>query len=180
VSQRRAGDLRSAADRHDLLAGYGVLAASAGVALGVVALVVHHGRDRPFEVVLLIAGALAVAFGWQTLLRSVPAAPALATPAIPQPFDAPPSLRRIENAVAFASSRAVDAHMLLRPILRDIASERLSAHTVDLDSDARSAIMLGPTAWALLRPDLPEPDDWHALGLDPAALEKVVEALERL
>jgi hypothetical protein len=171
---------RSAADRHELLAGYGVLAVSAGIALGVIALLVQQGRDRPFEVVLLIAGALAVAFGWQTLLRTVPVAAPLAVEVPPRQLEPPPSQRRVENVVSFACSRAVDAHMLLRPILRDIAAERLSAHAVDLDNDARASVMLGPWAWALLRHDLPEPEDWHAPGLDPAALVRVVEALERL
>jgi hypothetical protein len=171
---------RPLADRHEILAGYAVLAVVAGVVLGVIALLVQQGRDRPFEVVLLAAGALAVAFGWQMLQRIVPLAAPLASRVTPQATDAPPSLRRVENGVAFSCSRAVDAHMLLRPILRDVAAQRLSTHGVDLDSDARAQVMLGPWAWALLRPGLHEPGDWHAPGLDPAALEHIVEALERL
>jgi hypothetical protein len=65
-------------------------------------------------------------------------------------------------------------------MLREVARERLSAHGVDLDSDARAPVMLGPWAWALLRADAPEPEDRRAPGLDPAALARVVEALERL
>ncbi len=173
-------DDRGFADRNEMLAGYTVLAICVGIVLAVVALVVQQGRDRPFEVVLLVGGTLAVAFGWQLLLRAVPLAPPLAA-ARPLPAAEPPgSLRRAEDAVAFSVSRAVDAHMVLRPLLRDVAAQRLSAHGVDLDTDARAPVMLGPWAWALLRPDLPEPGDWYAPGLDPAALDRIVEALERL
>jgi hypothetical protein len=168
------------ATRREVLAAYLVLAVVAGVGLGGVALVVQRGRDRPFDAVLLVAGALAVAFGWQLLQRTLPAAEPLAGREDVRAGEPPPSLHRVENAVAFACSRAVDAHMLLRPVLRDIAAQRLSAHGVDLDSDARAPLMLGPLAWALLRPDAREPSDWSAPGLDPAALERVVEALERL
>jgi hypothetical protein len=176
----RTDDTRSGADRHDLLAGYAVLAIGAGIAMGVVALVVSRGRDRPFDFVLVGAGALAVAFGWQSLQRSLPVAAPLGEKRPAAELEPPPSLGRVENAVAFGCSRAVDAHMLLRPILRDAAAQRLSARGVDLDRDPRAAALLGPWAWALLRPDLREPEDWHAPGLDPAALEKVVEALEHL
>lgn len=168
------------ADRYAMLAGYSVLAVVAGIALGTVALLVQTGRDRPFEGVLLVAGALAAGFGWQMLQARVPRASPLERPPVASATAPPASLRRVENAVAFSCSRAVDAYMLLRPTLRDIAVQRLSAHAVDLDSDARAPVMLGPWAWALLRPDLPEPGDWYAPGLDPAAVEKVVEALERL
>lgn len=180
MSAPRAGDRSGFADRHDMLAGYAVLAACAGVGLGVVALIVQQGRDRPFDVVLLIAGALAVAFGWQLLLRTVPPAPPLAPRRDTPPAEPPPSLRRTENAVAFSVSRAVDAYMLLRPTLREVAAQRLSAYGVDLDGDARAPVMLGGWAWALLRPDMHEPGDWYAPGLDPAALERIVEALEGL
>jgi hypothetical protein len=163
-----------------MLVGYAVLAAMAGVVLGMVALLVRQGRNQPFDDVLLVAGALAVGFGWQVLVHRVPLAAPLAPARRPGEVEAPSSLRRMENTVAFACSRAVDAHMLLRPALRDIAAQRLSAHGIDLDGDARAPLMLGPYAWALLRPDAPEPADWHGPGLDPAALEKVVEALERL
>jgi hypothetical protein len=167
-------------ERSELVAGYAVMAAVAGVALGVLALLIRGDRDRPFEAVLLLAGALAVGFGWAMLQRTLPAAPPLAARRSELPAEPPPSLHRIENAVAFACSRAVDAHMLLRPVLRDVAAQRLSAYGVDLDRDARAPVMLGSWAWTLLRPDLPEPADWHAPGLDPAALARVVEALERL
>ena len=178
MSVRR--DDTTLADRHELLAGYATLAVVAGVVIGVIALLVHSGRDRPFDVVLLISGGLAVAFGWQMLRRALPPAGALAARASLGESEPPPSLRRTENAVAFSCSRAVDAYMLLRPMLREVAAQRLSAHGVDLDSDARAPVMLGPWAWALLRPDLAEPGDWHAPGLEPAALGRIVEALERL
>jgi len=176
----QAHDDRTLADRHDMLAGYGTLAVVAGIALGVIALLVQQGRDRPFDVVLLVVGALAVGFGWQTLRRTLPPAPPLAPARAVPPVEPPQSLHRAETAVSFACSRAVDAHMLLRPMLRDIAAQRLSAHGVDLDTDARAPVMLGPWAWALVRPDLPEPSDWQAPGLDRAALDRIVEALERL
>jgi len=173
-------DRNPAGDGREMLAGYAVLAVCAGVVLGAVALVVQSGRDRPFDAVLLLAGALAVAFGWQMLLRATPAAPPLAPRTAPANSESPPTLLRAENAVAFSVSRAVDAYMLLRPMLREVAAERLSGYGVDLDTDARAPVMLGPWAWALLRPDLPEPDDWYMPGLHTGALQNIVEALERL
>ena len=173
-------DDRSFADRHDMLTGYLALIVVAGVFLGGIALLIRQGRDRPFDGVLLVAGALAVGFGLQMLQRAVPVAEPLQRTPAAAPAEPPPSLRRMENSVAFGCSRAVDAYMLVRPALRDVAAQRLSAHAVDLDSDARAQVMMGPWAWALLRPDLPEPGDWYAPGLDPAALDRVVEALERL
>jgi hypothetical protein len=163
-----------------MLAGYTILVVVTGIALGTVALVVQQGRDRPFEGVLLVAGALAAGFGWQLLQAAVPRAEPLQRRVAATPTEPPPSLRRVENSVAFSCSRAVDAYMLLRPVLRDIAAQRLSAQGVDLDTDARAPAIIGPWAWGLARPDLPEPGDWHAPGLDPRALEHVVEALERL
>ena len=173
-------DDRSFADRHDMLAGYAALIVLAGIAMGVIALLIQQGRDHPFEGVLLVAGAMAVGFGVQMLQRAVPVAGPLQNDPAPPPSEPPPSLHRLENSVAFGCSRAVDAYMLLRPALRDIAAQRLAAHAVDLDGDARARVMMGAWAWALLRPDLPEPGDWYAPGLDPAALDRVVEALERL
>jgi len=173
-------DDRSFADRHDMLAGYLALIVVAGIAMGVIALLIQQGRDHPFEGVLLVAGGLATGFGLQMLQRAVPVAESLEVHPVPPPAEPPSSLRRLENSVAFGCSRAVDAYMLVRPALRDIAAQRLSAYAVDLDGDARAQVMMGPWAWALLRPDLPEPGDWYAPGLDPAALDRVVEALERL
>jgi hypothetical protein len=178
VSRRAAGE--SAADRHELLVAYASLAALAGVALGVIALVVQRGRDAPFEVVLLAVGALALGFGRQALQRAVPPAAPLQPPRALATAARPSSLERTENVVAFACGRAVDAHMLLRPLLRRIAADRLAAQGVDLDHDARAPVMLGPWAWALLRPDAAEPVDRRAPGLDPVALTRIVEALEAL
>jgi hypothetical protein len=166
--------------RHELFAGYAVLTLVAGVVLGVVALVLRGEQDAPFDAVLLAVGGLSVAFGLQMLYRALPIAPPLSQRGKAPAVEAPQSLHRIENAVSFGCSRAVDAHMLVRPVLREIALQRLSAHGVDLDTDARAQVMLGPWAWGLLRPDLPEPADWHAPGLDPAALQRIVEALEAL
>ena len=176
----QARDRRSPLERHELLVGYAILAGMAGIAVGVVVALVQGTRNAPIDAALLSVGALAIAFGWQALANAAPMAPPLVPPAAATPVERPPSLQRVENAVAFGCGRAVDAHALLRPILRDIAVQRLSAYGVDLDTDARAPVMLGPWAWALLRPDLAEPSDRQGPGLDPAALERIVEALERL
>jgi hypothetical protein len=40
--------------------------------------------------------------------------------------------------------------------------------------------LLGPDLWELLRPDRPAPDDRTAAGISLAAVERMVDDLERL
>lgn len=93
----------------------------------------------------------------------------------------PDDLRRLEQALWFASAREADLHARLRPVLREIAELRLAGHGIALDGDeavARAA--LGPQLWEVVRRDRPVPRDPAAPGLSPAALHALVDRLEAI
>jgi hypothetical protein len=93
-----------------------------------------------------------------------------------------PDLAAIDRLLALAVSSAEDEHLRLRPLVLDIARQRLADYTgVRFDSapDAAAAV-LGPETWDLVRPDRPRPDDRRARGMSPARLRAVVESLERI
>jgi hypothetical protein len=93
----------------------------------------------------------------------------------------PSGLVAMERRVGLAVGSAGEAHERLRPLLREIARGRLAAAGVDLDRRPDAAReMLGPEAWSLVRDDVAAPADRHAHGVDPAALEAAVSALERI
>ena len=84
--------------------------------------------------------------------------------------------------VSMAVSSAEDEFVRLRPLVRDIARQRLADHTgvrLETAPDAAAALV-GPEVWELLRPDRQRPADQHARGIQPARLRAVVEALERI
>jgi hypothetical protein len=90
-------------------------------------------------------------------------------------------LARLEREVSMSRQTAFDAHYRLRPILREIARYRLARRGVDLDAPGGSAErLLGPEAWALVRPDLPRPLDHMAPGVPLEVVERTIAALERV
>jgi hypothetical protein len=93
----------------------------------------------------------------------------------------PPELERLERQVALAATTAFDVHYRLRPIVREIATQRLWArHAVDLEADTdRAELLLGAEVWGLARPDRPPPSDPFARGLGLQGIETVITELER-
>jgi hypothetical protein len=91
-------------------------------------------------------------------------------------------LERLEREVALGRQNAWDLHMRLRPTLRETAAGLLAARCgVDLEREPmRAADALGTDAWELLRPDHAPPQHRHAPGVDAAALDSTISALERL
>ena len=93
-----------------------------------------------------------------------------------------PDLAAVDRLLALSVSSAEDEYLRLRPLVLDIARQRLADHTgvrIDTAPDAAAAA-LGPEVWALVRPDRPRPDDRRARGIAPAHLRAVVESLERI
>jgi hypothetical protein len=93
-----------------------------------------------------------------------------------------PELERTERAVLLSASTAFDAHYRLRPILREIAAQRLATRrglSLDHDVDA-SRLVVGEPAWELVRPDREPPHVRHGPGVGAAELSKVVSSLERI
>ncbi len=92
-----------------------------------------------------------------------------------------PELESLERELDMSIESAFDTHYRLRPILREIAAGRLGRRGVELDRPGSSAAeLLGPDAWALVRPDSQRPADHHAPGAGLAEIERAVDALEAL
>jgi hypothetical protein len=91
-----------------------------------------------------------------------------------------PARTAIDALVLGATERSGQFHHRLRPVLRDVAGERLQArHGLTIDDD-RAADVLGPIAWDHLRRDRPAPDDRRSAGLDEATLRSIFDAVEAL
>jgi hypothetical protein len=88
-----------------------------------------------------------------------------------------------EAMLAAGEDRAGQFHQRLRPVLQRIADERLQArHGMTLGGVEPGDLepILGPTAYDLLRPDRPRPDDRRAPGPSAADLAATLDAVEAL
>ena len=96
--------------------------------------------------------------------------------------DAPAMLARLEQEVVLGAAGSFDLHHHLRPRIRTIAAELLTARRrVSLDGDQTAArALLGEDAWELVRKDRPPPEDRLARGIAPDMLDRVVTSLEGL
>jgi hypothetical protein len=163
--------------------GAGVVFATA-VLMALVA-VVPSRRTLFVGIYLLVLAASAVG----TLVGSFrPLAPA---PWMRSPFERDPEtpeppapiaeLERIDRLVVLGAANEFDLHYRLRPLLRQLAADRLhSRHGVDLDrAPHRAEPLLGDELWALVRPDR-EVGRRTAPGVDAARLADHVDRLERL
>jgi len=94
----------------------------------------------------------------------------------------PEDLRRLEQALYFATVREADLHARVRPVLREVAELRLAARQgISLDGDPAAAVRerLGPDLWELVRARaVRPPDDPTAPGASPAALRAMLDRLE--
>ena len=91
-------------------------------------------------------------------------------------------LATVERLLSLSVSSADDEHARLRPLVTDLARQRLADHTgVRLDGDPEAAAAaVGPEVWELVRPDRPVAPDRRARGIPVARLRRVVESLERI
>jgi hypothetical protein len=91
-------------------------------------------------------------------------------------------LEKLEREVSMASSTAFDLHFRLRPRVQLIARQLLASRRgVDLAAQPDAARrLLGEETWSLVRPDREPPAHRTGPGLEPARLDTVVTALERL
>ena len=85
-----------------------------------------------------------------------------------------PALERVTREVTLSSATAYDFHIRLLPHLCAVAAARLERRGHELGADTAGS------AWELLRPDRPPPDDRFAPGIPPADLRRLVEELERM
>ena len=91
-------------------------------------------------------------------------------------------LSRIEATLSVSPSSAKETYHRLRPILREIAADRLEVgRRIDLDDDpVRAHAALGDEAWALLRPDVSIPEDRSLPGPSLIRSEEIVATLEAI
>ena len=100
----------------------------------------------------------------------------------PPPPQRPDQLTALERVVVNATGNALHVHATLRPVLSEIAAQRLPAHGYRLESipPAEGRQLLGDRLWEIVRPGRPFPDDRHGPGVTPSELATMVDALERL
>jgi hypothetical protein len=169
-----------------LLVDLAVLAVLATIVFGV-ALGLHWtSAERTVDIYLLALGGLA-------MLALVTATSGAAPSAVRSPFDAAlrpprprkpslPTLEKTYRETVLGIARTFDFHVRVRPVLREIASQRLASRRgLELDSDADAVrAALGDEAYELLRPERPPPERRFDPGVDPQTLHRVLDALERL
>jgi hypothetical protein len=164
--------------------------AAAGVLAGAVLLallVAFPGRRSALvSAYELVLGAMAVAAILASLRELGPGKWEARSP-FERPPEKPPrpepiaELDRIDRVLVLAASSPFDVHHRLRPLLRELTSERLHAHHgIELDRDPEQARqLLGDELWELARPGR-ELLLRSGPGLPLADSTRLVQALERL
>jgi hypothetical protein len=167
----------------------------AGVALGtviataalLVVRVIEPGRhELELDVYVLTVGAMALLAAILATRRAFPVegGSSLAEALEPQehPPVRPPDLERTERMLSMAATTAFDLHFRLRPVLREVAEQRLADRRgLRLDSgDPQVEEACGEELWEVVRPDREAPDHRYQPGLDSTALERVVARLEAI
>lgn len=93
----------------------------------------------------------------------------------------PADLRRLEILVTSLGLSAADTHMLLRPLLGEIAAVELNGRGLRLvrnPDEARE--LLGDEVWEIVRPGRPTPADPRGRGVTLEELARMTDRLERL
>jgi hypothetical protein len=100
---------------------------------------------------------------------------------VPEP-PRPEQLVALERLVTLSASSALQVHAYLRPLLVEIAAQRLAAHGQALERLPESVgqELLGDGLWEIVRPSRPFPEDRHGPGIPPDELQAMLETLERL
>jgi hypothetical protein len=169
-----------------LLAGVALGAVLASAAL-IVARVLEPGRrELELDVYVLTIGAIALLAAILATRRAFPLEErsplAEALDHEERPSVRPPDLERTERMVTMAVTTAFDLHFRLRPVLREVAEQRLADRRgLRLDSgDPRVREACGDELWEIVRPDREAPDQRYHTGVEPAVLERVVGQLEAI
>jgi hypothetical protein len=130
------------------------------------------------EFAVLAIGAMLAA----SLLRALPPSPRRRRP--PRQDGRPatsPDLATLEQVLSIAQDNAFDVHVRLRPVLREIAADRLAGRRIALDDQPEPArAALGEELRELVRPERPSPADPRAPGLSFERLQAFVTTLEDL
>jgi len=169
-----------------LLTGWTALVVLAIVVLGFVSFLLPGRRGVALDVFVLVLGGLALAAAVRATHGSSDVHEPSLEDELADPLDVlperPAELERLEREVHLSLGSTFYLHHRLRPLLREIATNRLLVgHGIDLDSrPAEAEKLVGPEAWEWLRPDRAEPRDRWAKGPPIEDLTAVVAALERI
>ncbi|HEY7197536.1 MAG TPA: hypothetical protein VH306_10130 [Gaiellaceae bacterium] len=161
----------------------GLLVLAAAGALAAVATSFPSQRTRAVAAFLLFLGAVGVVFALTALRRARRtrrSAFELALAARSAEKRRLRALDRMEHDVVQSLANPLDLHRRLRPVLRDVAAQRLAAgHGIDLDRRPEAAqALLGDELWELVRPERPEPDELTGTRLDAGGLDRILTRLE--
>jgi hypothetical protein len=169
-----------------LLAGVVLGTALASAALIVFRVVLPGWKELETDVYVLTVGAVALL---AAILATRRAFPLEESSSLARALDReeraparPPDLERTERMLSMASTTAFDLHYRLRPVLREVAEQRLADRRgLRLDSgDPRVVEACGDELWEVVRPDREAPERRYRAGLQPEALARVVERLESI
>ena len=169
-----------------LAVGLALAVALATVALVVVAVLLPGRRPLEEDIYVLVVGGMAVFAAVLAARRAYPlsgrSAIAEALESEPRKAVPPPDLDRTERVLSMSTNAAFDVHFRLRPILREIAEQRLADRRgLRLDSgDQRVREALGDELWEIVRPEREQPSKRFGEGIPPDRMERVIERLETL
>ena len=158
----------------------------ASVALIVVRVVLPGWKELELDVYVLTVGAMALFAAILATRRAFPveagSSLAVALEREERTPVRPPDLERTERMLSMAATTAFDLHYRLRPVLREVAEQRLADRRgLRLDSgDPRVVEACGDELWEVVRPDREAPDRRYQPGLRPEALHRAVERLESI
>jgi hypothetical protein len=165
------------------VAGAAILVGIVTTGCGAAALALTGQRPLVLHLYLAAVGALGVWAATALFRAALPPAPSSLQRAMPRPPPPPAplaELESIERQVSFATATELDFQVRLRPLLREVAAQRLwSRHGIDMERDPAAARrMLGEGTWEALHTQTPA--DRLQPGRPPAELERLVDALEGL
>ena len=169
-----------------LVAGVALGASLASVGLIVSRVVLPGWKELELDVYVLTVGAMALLAAILATRRAFPveegSSLAAALEHEERPPVRPPDLERTERMLSMAATTAFDLHYRLRPVLREVAEQRLADRRgLRLDSgDPRVRQACGDELWEVVRPDREAPELRYQQGLRPGALERLVERLEAI
>jgi hypothetical protein len=158
-------------------------AAGAGAVPFALAVIFLPGRrELALDLFLLLIAAGAIVALVRALSALAPRAPSRRPTRWTRPTQRLAELDRTERAVLLSASNAFDVHYRLRPILREIAAQRLATRRgLSLDADVTaSRAVVGEATWELVRPDREPPELRFAPGIATPELRQVVDVLERI
>jgi hypothetical protein len=158
-----------------------------GVGLGIAYALVPGRGTLELQVCALAAGATVVLAAVLAVQDAFPMAgtsalaAALTRRRAPDPHR-PQGLVAIERLVFLAEAASFDLHYRLRPILREIAAQRLAdSRGLRLDGGGPQVErVLGEGLWEIVRPDRPGPESRFDPGVRPQDLRRAIERLESL